>query len=242
MVLPVSVLKRLFAFRVPQLSFGLENIDELFPGFVSGDFAVLYGLPTCLYLSFLLSVRCQLSRKRGGLDSSVIFIDGGNSFDVYTTSSIAQQYGLDPKQVLEKIYISRAFTAYQLTSLILEKLKEAFSSFKSKLVIVSDIISLYLDRDVPKTEAVDVFHKLTNYLSKFARENKVIVVATHFLRFRSVRSMFFESVLFGRADVLIRVKDSRGVLRFVLEKHPRYGLGEVEFPFDRVTLERFMEV
>jgi hypothetical protein len=178
----------------------------------------------------------------GGLDSSVIFIDGGNSFDVYAVSDRAREYGLDPKGVLEKIYISRAFTAYQLTSLILKRLREAFSRFGSRLVVVSDIISLYLDRDVPKTEAVDVFYKLTNYLPRFAKENKVIVVATHFPRVRSFRSMFLESVLFGRADVLIRVRDSRRVLRFVLEKHPRYGLGEVEFPSDRVTLERFMEV
>jgi hypothetical protein len=242
MALPISVLKRLFGFRVPRLGFGLEKIDDLFPGFELGDFGVLYGLPTCLYLSLLLCVRCQLSRRRGGLDSSVAFIDGGNSFDVYMTSSIAQEYGLDPKQVLERIYISRAFTAYQLSSLILEKLNEAYGRFGSRLIVVSDIISLYLDRDVPWSEAMDVFYKLTSYLTKFAKENKVIVVATHFPRYRSGRSMYFESVLFGRADVLIRVRDSRRVLRFVLEKHPRYGLGEVKFPSDRVTLERFMEV
>jgi hypothetical protein len=64
MALPISVLKRLFGF----------------PGFEPGDFGVLYGLPTCLYLSLLLCVRCQLPRRMGGLGSSVIFIDGGNSF------------------------------------------------------------------------------------------------------------------------------------------------------------------
>jgi hypothetical protein len=235
-------LKRLLPFRPPRLEFGLKNIDKLFPGFIAGDFGVLYGLPTCLYLSLILSVRSQLSTKKGGLNSNVIFIDGGNTFDLYTVSYIAQEYGLDPKQVLEKIYISRAFTAYQLTSLILEKLKEALVNFEAKLVIISDIIGLYLDRDVPKTEAVDVFYKITNYLPKLAQENKLIVIATHFPRYRSVRSMFFKSVLFGRANVLIRVKDSHHVLKFVLEKHPRYKLGIAEFPSDKVTLEKFMEV
>jgi hypothetical protein len=150
--------------------------------------------------------------------------------------------GLILKGFWREFYISRAFTAYQLSSLILERLKDAYGRFGSRLVVVSDIISLYLDRDVPWSEAMDVFYKLTSYLTKFARENGVIVVATHFPRYRSGRSMYFESVLFGRADVLIRVRDSRRVLRFVLEKHSRYGLGEVEFPSDRVTLERFMGV
>jgi len=155
-----------------RLGFGLENIDPLFPGFVLGDFGVLYGLPTCLTLSLLLCVRCQLPEEHGGLGSPVVLVDGGNTFDLYGVSGIAQQYGMDPKGVLEQIFISRAFTAYQLTSLIMNSLKLAADKFKAKLVVISDIIGLYLDRDVPKTEAKDVFNKLTLSLSEFPQENR----------------------------------------------------------------------
>ena len=224
-----------------RLAFGLGDIDQLFPGFVSGDFGVLYGLPTCLSLSLLLCVRCQLPAERGGLASSVIFIDGGNTFDLYEVSRIARQHELDPKAVLERIYISRASTAYQLTSLILDELKYAVDKFAAKLVVVSDIAGLYLDRDVPKKEAMDVFNKLTIFLSKFPLDNGVIVVAVHPIRRSSVRSMFLESALLGRANVVVGVKVSQRVLRFVLEKHPVYKLGAVEFPSEGITLQRFME-
>ena len=238
----MNVWEKASSSRDARLAFGLENIDQLFPGFVLGDFGVLYGLPTCLSLSLLLCVRCQLPVERGGLDSSVVFVDGGNTFDLYEVSYIAQRYGLDPKAVLEQIFISRAFTAYQLTSLIIDRLKSAVDRFGVKLVLVSGVVGLYLDRDVPRREAMDVFNKLTVFLSRFAVDNKVIIVATHFARRSYSRSVFLESALLGRANVVLRVRDSRRVLRFVLERHPIYKLGTVEFPSGGVTLREFMEV
>ena len=82
-----------------RLAFGLETIDQLFPGFVLGDLGVLYGLPTCSSLSLLLCVRSQLPVEQGGLNSSTVFIDGGNTFNPYEASNIAQQYGLDSRAV-----------------------------------------------------------------------------------------------------------------------------------------------
>ncbi|PIU59583.1 hypothetical protein COS86_03495, partial [Candidatus Bathyarchaeota archaeon CG07_land_8_20_14_0_80_47_9] len=58
----------------------------------------------------------------GGLATDVVFVDGGNTFRLYQVARLAQLHQLNPKEVLERIYISRAFTAYQMTSLIMEKL------------------------------------------------------------------------------------------------------------------------
>jgi len=225
----------------PRLGFGLENIDQLFPGFASGDFGVLYGSPTSLTLSWLLCVRCQLPEEQGGLGSPVVLVDGGNTFNLYGVSRIAQQYGMDPKGVLERIFISRAFTAYQLTSLIMNGLKQAVEKSKAKLIVISDITGLYLDRDVPKTEAKDVFNKLTLFLSEFPKENGVIVVATHPTGKPSPRSLFMELALLARAEVVIRVRGSHPALKFALEKHPLYKLGTVEFPSEGITLREFTE-
>ena len=71
----------------------MENIDELFPGFMMGDFGDLCGLPVSLSLSWVLSVRCQLPIEQGGLDLSVILIDAGNTFDLYAVSSVARKCG-----------------------------------------------------------------------------------------------------------------------------------------------------
>jgi hypothetical protein len=222
-------------------SFNVTNVDDLFPGFMTGDFAVVYGAPTVLPLSLLLSVRAQLPFQLGGLETNVLFVDGGNTFRLYEVSRIAQLHKLNPRQVLERIYVSRAFTAYQMTSIVLEKLKEAAEKFSSKLVIISDIAGLYLDRDVPLAEAKDVFNQLTVYLSKFAEENRLIVLATYPWQFSSRRNTFLHTAACGRANVVISVRQSKFGQQFVLEKHFTFTLGYAEFPSQNLTLNQLME-
>ena len=102
------------------LSLNNQNVNQLFPGFTLGDFALLYGSHSVLSLSSLLCVRAQLPMQLGGLGSRVVFIDGGNSFKLYQIARLARLHNLNPEKILKKIHISRAFTAYQITSLILE--------------------------------------------------------------------------------------------------------------------------
>ena len=223
------------------LSFNIANIDDLFPGFTVGDFAVFYGSPTVLPLSLLLMVRAQLPFQLGGLETNVVFVDGGNTFRLYQVSHIAQLHQLDPKQVLERIFISRAFTAYQMTEIVLEKLKETVDKFDSRLVIISDIAGLYLDKDVPPREAKDVFNQLTVYLSRFAEENQLIVLATCIPHYPSMRNAFLKEAACGRANVVMSIRPTRFGQQLVLEKHPLLSLGYAEFPSENLTIDQFIE-
>lgn len=222
------------------LALGISKIDDAFPGFQKGDFAILFGHSLCSRLLFLLSVRCQLPLKKGGLNSRAVYIDGGNTFNPYTVSAIAQEYSLEPKTVLENIFISRAFTAYQLTALIFEKLEKALKRHRSKLALVSDVAGLFLDRDVPKVEGRDLFIKMMRYLSDVA-ENGTIVVASYFPRPYSSRNLFLESVLFGRANTIIGIKESKGILKFFLEDHSNINPFTSDLLSNAVTMDMFME-
>ena len=222
-----------------RLSLNIEKVDELFPHFSLGDFAVLRGSSQSLINH--LCVRAQLPCQLGGLGTNVVFVDGGNTFRLYDISTIAQSYDLDPRTVLERIFISRAFTAYQLTSLILEKLQKAIDTYDSKLVILSNLAQLYLDTDVPKKEAQEVFIQLTSYISNFAKKNQVIVLATSSNYSWSKRNKFFKEVLCARANVVASIKKFNHIPQFVLEKHSQFNVGKVEFPSSEVTLTEFMD-
>jgi len=218
----------------------MENIDDMFPGFSLGDFAVLHGSPAVLPLSMLLCVRAQLPPQLNGLGTNVIFVDGGNAFRLYDVSTIAQLHELDPKEVLERIFISRAFTAYQMTSIAFDRLQETVKRYNSKLVVVSDIAGLYLDKDVPERETKHVFSQLTLCLSRFAEENHVIVVATYPPHCPSKRNFFLKWTVCGRANVVASVKPTRHGSQFILEKHPLLPLRRAAFPSENLTLSRFM--
>ncbi len=230
------------AFVKPLLSFSIPNIDDLFQGFREGDFVAFYGNRSVLSLSLLLAVRAQLPLQLGGLETNTIFIDGGNSFRLYEVSRIAQIHQLDPREVLGRIFISRAFTAYQLTSLVLEKLKETVERFGSRLVIISDMTELFLDEDIPRKEASEVFGQLAFCLSKFAEKNQVIVLATCLPKYDSRRNSLFRATLCGRANAVLSVRKSKYERRLILEKHPSFDPGFAGFPSEEVTLDRFMEV
>jgi len=154
---------------------------------------------------------------------------------------IAQEHGLGPRSVLKRIFISRAFTAYQLTALVLDRLEEALKRYRSKLVLIPNITELFLDRDVPRREAEDIFKKMTQRLSNLASKRRVGIVASHILRRYSRRSLFLKSVLFGNATIVMGVKEIKGVLKFVLENHPKILPFTINFPSDIVTMDIFME-
>ncbi len=137
-----------------RLSFNIENVDDLFPGFILGDFAVLHGSSAVLSLSSLLGVKAQLPYQLGGLETNVLFVDGGNTFRLYDVSTIAQIHELDPRKVLEKIFVSRAFTAYQLTSIVFDRLQDTVKKYDSKLIILSDI-ARFLSLEVRKRKPRD---------------------------------------------------------------------------------------
>jgi RecA/RadA recombinase len=236
-----SVLSVLSAERVRRLSLGVQVLDNIFPGFEAGDLIILYG-DHASFMSFALCARCMTPPDKGGLGSSVVFVDGGNSFSPYLLAKIARSHGLDSRRILERIYVSRAFTAYQLSSLILEKLEPFLNCKRARLLVVSDITSLFFDRDIPKTEAKDLFMKVCAKLSEIAAKKQAIVLVTYFPERRSKRGLFFEAVLFGKSNVLVRLKRRGKVLSFILEDHPRMRQFSVDFPTDDVPLTAFMEV
>jgi hypothetical protein len=202
-----------------RLSIGFPTLDDAFTGFELGDFVVIRGNAASFILS-VLSVRAQLTIESGGLASSTVFVDGGNSFSPYEVAEIAREYGLDCRTVLDKVYVSRAFTAYQLSSLVLDKVCSVLQKTRTKLLLVSDITALFLDRDMPKLEGRELFMNLCSKLSEIAVEKQTVVVVSCFQRNLSSQSLFFEAALFGKSNILIKFKKKGQVMSGSLENHP----------------------
>lgn len=220
----------------------MRNVDDLFPGFAAGDFAVVYGSSSVQSLISVLCVKAQLPIQLGGLSSNVVFVDGGNSFRLYQVARLAQFHQLDPKQALDRIYISRAFTAYQLTSLIMDHLQAAVEKFHAKLVVVSDIAELFLDKDIPDKEARGIFSQVLAYLSGFAQKNQIILITTYPPHANNERNLYLRTLICRTAKVVIALHQTKYDREFALEKHPHFTLGSVELPSENLTLTQFMQL
>jgi hypothetical protein len=224
----------------PVFPLNIRSVSEIFPGFALGDFAILQG-SSVSSLASLLCVKSQLPIQLGGLQSNVIFIDGGNTFRLYQIAQLAQIHHLDPKKVLDNIYISRAFTAYQLSALITHQLKETIQKHNSKLVIISDIAGFFLDEDISEVETQRIFGHVTNFLSNFARESQTIIIATYPSHKESSRNNLLHSQTCSKANVILSLSRNSYARRITLEKHPYLSIGSVELPDESVTVTDFIE-
>ena len=224
----------------PVFPLSIRGVKEVFPGFALGDFAVLQG-SSVLSLASLLCVKAQLPSQLGGLQSGVIFIDGCNTFRLYQIAQLAQIHHLDPKKVLDNIYISRAFTAYQTAALIKDHLRETIQKYNAKLVIISDIAGFFLDKDVAEDEAQRIFSQVTSYISSFARETRTIVLATYPDHLDTPRNNYLHTQTCSKASVVLSLRRTSYSRQFVLEKHPYFSLGTTEVQSEDLTLLDFAE-
>jgi hypothetical protein len=221
-------------------SLNITGVDEIFQGFMLGDFAVLYGSPSVNALTSLICIRAQLPPQLGGLGSNVVFIDGGITFRLYNIARLAQLHQLNPEKALEKIFISRAFTAYQLTSLVMEKLEETVKAYDAKVVIISDIAGFFLDTDVAAEEAQRIYNQILAYLADFARKHQIIVIATYLPHENSKSNTTLQEMTCANASTVLYFTKTLYGKHVVLEKHPIYILSSTKLPSETTTLTDFM--
>jgi hypothetical protein len=118
-----------------------------------------------------------MSRRQCGFGSpSVIFIDAGNCSDVYECVDFARQYGLDSDKILDSIIVSRPFTIHQLARLIVHSLQSAMQHYSAKLVVVSDVLSMFIkDPQIDLDEARWLIKEIARALKRLSAQAMIVV-------------------------------------------------------------------
>ena len=83
-----------------------QSITEVFGEFGSGKSQI----------SHELAVTVQLPEEQGGLDGECVYIDTENTFRPERIEQIANGFGLDVEEVLQKIHVARAFNSSHQTA------------------------------------------------------------------------------------------------------------------------------
>jgi hypothetical protein len=113
-----------------------------------------------------------MSDRQGGFNcSKVIFVDAGNTSDIYQCVNFAREYGLDIKKVLQSIVISRSFTIYQLTNMIINELPKLILQFSDAdakvIIIIGDLLSMFVNEpQIQIKEADSLLRQITNAIRK----------------------------------------------------------------------------
>jgi hypothetical protein len=127
----------------------------------------------CVYSLFLLRRQEDFSlSSRSSLPPLlpyVVIVDAGNSLDFYQFVEFIRQYGLDIKETLQIIAVSRAFTVHQLTNLIINELPNLIRQLDTCLVIVSDLLHMFThDPNIDRKEAKYLIKEIVSAIRKMS--------------------------------------------------------------------------
>jgi hypothetical protein len=99
----------------------------------------------------------------------VVIVDAGNSLDFYQFVEFIRQYGLDIKETLQRIVVSRAFTVHQLTNLIISELPNIIKPLETCLIIVPDLLHMFThDPNIDPKEATYLIKEIISAIRKIA--------------------------------------------------------------------------
>ena len=120
-----------------------------------------------------LAIKALLPRNHGGIESSTVtIIDGsirGQSthLDFYSFVDYAIEYGMNVNSALEKIIVTRSFTAHQLADTIICNLTKMIQKYKSNLVIITDLFAT--DEQLHLSERKWLLNHMINSISGISK-------------------------------------------------------------------------
>jgi len=152
----------------PNSELSKKSLDEVFSELIPAGAQVPSGLPSkVLFRGERISgIASYLAGWMAGRGLDPIVLDGANGFDPYMVSSFARGALIPPERLLKSVRIARAFTCYQMTTLVEEKLHYLRKSW----VILLGPITTFLDEDVPEWEVGPLFARVLRKMEIMAEE------------------------------------------------------------------------
>ncbi len=129
-------------------------------------------------------------------DKDAIFVDGWNSFNPYAVSKVAKSLGAEPRKVLSRIHVARAFTEYQMDALLGESLREAIASWNPSVLAISYLPSLFSGIDGRR-----LFEPILERIKSLTTSSGIITAITSF-----GGSWHGDRLLAAKADRVVRIE------------------------------------
>lgn len=190
--------------------------------------ALFHSSPVAYLLSLIFAV-VEASRGR------VLFIDGFNTANVYLMSKAAEGYGFG-EEVLRKVFVSRAFTAYQVLGL-LKDLDRHVEELNASCVILSEPLRLFLDDDFPRREGLEMANAAVKELRRVVPKVGRVLAFTSLSPSMPRRRGVFVKLFEASSNTVVQVEEGGGVVTLTWVKPAGKTL---HLSFNGETLDSFL--
>ena len=154
---------------------GIKELDEILGGFKAGEITFIDGNSDLI--SSIPNQLCVNTYRT--FSSDTIYIDGGMGANPYEIARYARFMELDQKETLRHVHISRAFTVYQMSTLICDMLEAAIKKHNPRTLIIGKFPLLYLDKDVKTNEAQMILKNNIEKIRKITANYNLITIFTN---------------------------------------------------------------
>ncbi len=159
---------------------------------------LLQGVPFVMRLGLTIAVRSLMAGDR------LCWVDGVNAFDPYAVARLAKRAGRSPKELLERVYVSRAFTCHQLHALVVGRLPQAVKELPADGVVAVGLGATFHDHEVPAPEATALFGEVVQGLERLTAKGVPVLVVNPYLP-QDYREPRFARALRRAAGVVLAV-------------------------------------
>jgi len=181
---------------------GITEIDTLLAGFragtvtyVDGDSKLIADLPNRLCVNTYQQFHAH-----------TLYLDGGLCADPYEIARYARALELDQYEVLHHVYVSRAFTVYQLSTLIEQHLEPMLQQYHPQTLIIGRFPLLHLDPDVPSNEAHRLLQNNLQTLQRLTKKHMLITILTNKETYRFPGQQHIRKLIYRNTSEVLRLR------------------------------------
>ena len=210
--------------KIPDISMGSSRRDvgslavssqALVQSFVAppGKVYLLYGDS----MIFQLSLRMAAHAMAKG--NPIAVVDGCNRFNVHLLSRFARERRLDPDEFLNRIFISRGFTCYQMEQAVSGRLPLFLKSIGSSIAMIFGLLDTFYDEQARFREVQQILRRVLGTLREIkAGGASVLLACTEWNVLPEERNQLFATLKTG-VDQIYRLElDEAETPRLFLER------------------------
>jgi hypothetical protein len=192
-------------------AFGSNGIIHAFTD-KPGKVYLLYGERPIFQLSLQMAAHAMTD------GDSLAVVDGCNRFDVHALSRFARARKIDPNKFLNRIFISRGFTCYQMEQAIAHKLPSFLSTIRSNTALIFGLLDTFYDEQAQLREVQQILQRLLlSFQEMKAAGMSLLLVCLERTVAPKERNQLFNTLKNGVDRVYKLDINERGTLQLFLE-------------------------